>query len=275
MIDPADGGDRSMSAIRTEGLSKRYGSTLALDGLDLAVEPGEVYGYLGPNGAGKTTTTRLLLGLHRPSAGRAELHGVDAWRDPVAAHRRVAYFLLFVLTISLFACSQIAAARREEAEQQLETLFALPVSRLGWLGGRLLLAAGGAAAIALTAALFAWAGAASQNAGVSLPRLLEAGVNCLPAALLFLAFAALAFAVVPRASAGIAYGLVTIAFVWQLFGALLGAPHWLLDLSPFQHVGLVPAQPFRATAAAVMLALAAVAALAALTAFRRRDLAGA
>jgi ABC-2 type transport system ATP-binding protein len=78
-------------AIRTEGLSKRYGSTLALDGLDLSVGEGEVYGYLGPNGSGKTTTIRLLLGLHRPSSGRAELFGVDAWDDPVAAHERVAY----------------------------------------------------------------------------------------------------------------------------------------------------------------------------------------
>jgi ABC-2 type transport system ATP-binding protein len=78
-------------AIRTEGLSKRYGSTLALDGLDLTVGEGEVYGYLGPNGSGKTTTIRLLLGLHRPSGGRAELFGLDAWSDPVAAHRRVAY----------------------------------------------------------------------------------------------------------------------------------------------------------------------------------------
>ncbi len=80
-----------MSAIRTESLSKRYGSTLALDRLDLTVEEGEVYGYLGPNGAGKTTTIRLLLGLHRPSSGRAEIHGVDAWADPVRAHARVAY----------------------------------------------------------------------------------------------------------------------------------------------------------------------------------------
>ena len=80
-----------MTAILTEGLTKRYGETLALDRLDLAVEPGEVYGYLGPNGAGKTTTIRLLLGLHRPSAGRAELFGVDAWGEHVNAHRRVAY----------------------------------------------------------------------------------------------------------------------------------------------------------------------------------------
>jgi ABC-2 type transport system ATP-binding protein len=78
-------------AIKTELLSKRYGSTLALDELDLTVRAGEVYGYLGPNGAGKTTTIRLLLGLHRPSSGRAELFGIDAWHDPVAAHRRIAY----------------------------------------------------------------------------------------------------------------------------------------------------------------------------------------
>src|SRR5664280_3377692 len=78
-------------AIRTRELTKHYGETVALDGLDLTVDAGEVYGFLGPNGAGKTTTIRLLLGLHRPRDGRAELFGLDAWRDPVAAHRRVAY----------------------------------------------------------------------------------------------------------------------------------------------------------------------------------------
>jgi ABC-2 type transport system ATP-binding protein len=83
--------ERNMKAIITESLTKRYGKTLALDGLDLTVEEGEVYGFLGPNGAGKTTTIRLLLGLHRPSAGHSALFGVDAWSDPVVAHRRVAY----------------------------------------------------------------------------------------------------------------------------------------------------------------------------------------
>ena len=80
-----------MKAIQAEGLTKRYGETLALDSLDLSIEPGEVYGYLGPNGAGKTTTIRCLLGIHRPTGGRAELFGIDAWGDPVQAHRRVAY----------------------------------------------------------------------------------------------------------------------------------------------------------------------------------------
>ena len=78
-------------AIRTEGLSKRYGSVHAIEDLDLEVAEGEVVGYLGPNGAGKTTTIRLLLGLIRPSAGRAEILGLDCQRQVVEAHRRLAY----------------------------------------------------------------------------------------------------------------------------------------------------------------------------------------
>ncbi len=183
-------------------------------------------------------------------------------------------FIFYVLAVSLFACAQIGAARHEEADERLETLLALPVGRHGWLGGRLGLAAAGAAVISLTAGLLSWAGAESGGVSISLPRMLEAGANCLPVALLSLGIAALAYAVVPRASAGIAYGLVTVAFLWNLFGSLLGAPKWLVELTPFKHVGLVPAQPFQAGAALVMLALAALASLAALWAFRRRDLVG-
>ena len=79
------------AAIATRGLTKRYGTTVALDDLQISIRPGEVYGFLGPNGAGKTTTIRLLLGLHRPTRGHATLFGVDAFADPVAAHRRVAF----------------------------------------------------------------------------------------------------------------------------------------------------------------------------------------
>jgi ABC-2 type transport system ATP-binding protein len=78
-------------AIRIEGLSKRYGGVEALHDLTLEVTPGEVLGYLGPNGAGKTTTIRLLLGLIQPSAGRAEIFGLDCRQRPVEAHRRLAY----------------------------------------------------------------------------------------------------------------------------------------------------------------------------------------
>ncbi len=184
------------------------------------------------------------------------------------------YFLFFVLVISLFACSQVAAARREEADQQLETLLTLPVGRTSWLGGRLLLAAAAAAVLALVAGATAWAGAAAQSAGVPLPRMLEAGANCLPAAILFLGLGVLAYALWPRAGAGLAYGLVVVAFVWSLLGALVGAPRWLLDSTPFQHVGLVPAEPFRTTAALAMVAIGIGGCIGALAAFRRRDLAG-
>ncbi|HET8672623.1 MAG TPA: ABC transporter ATP-binding protein [Thermoleophilaceae bacterium] len=77
--------------VLAEALTKRFGSVIALDSLDLEVRPGEVFGYLGPNGAGKTTTLRLLLGLIRPTSGRASLFGLDARRQGVDAHRRLAY----------------------------------------------------------------------------------------------------------------------------------------------------------------------------------------
>jgi ABC-2 type transport system permease protein len=184
-------------------------------------------------------------------------------------------FIFFVLAVSLFVCAQVGAARQEEAEERLETLLALPVGRRRWLGGRLVLASGASVTISLAAGLLTWAGAASQGVHVSLPRMLEAGANCVPVALLFLGIAALAYAIVPRASAGVAYGLVTVAFLWDLFGALLGVPKWLVELTPFAHVGLVPAQPFRGAAAATMVGIGLLAALAALGAFRRRDLLGA
>jgi ABC-2 type transport system ATP-binding protein len=78
-------------AIEISGLVKTFGSTRALDGLDLAVSAGEVHGFLGPNGSGKTTTIRVLLGLLRADAGSASLLGGDPWRDGVALHRRLAY----------------------------------------------------------------------------------------------------------------------------------------------------------------------------------------
>jgi ABC-2 type transport system ATP-binding protein len=78
-------------AIAVAGLAKAYGTTRALDGLDLAVRTGEVHGFLGPNGAGKTTTIRILLGLLRADGGTARLLGGDPWRDATALHRRLAY----------------------------------------------------------------------------------------------------------------------------------------------------------------------------------------
>ena len=79
------------SAITVAGLRKTFGSTVALDGLDLEVRTGEVHGFLGPNGAGKSTTIRVLLGLLRADAGDVRLLDGDPWREAAALHRRLAY----------------------------------------------------------------------------------------------------------------------------------------------------------------------------------------
>jgi len=77
--------------INTSGLRKQFRQTVALDGLDLTVDQGEVHGLLGPNGAGKSTTIRILLGLLRADGGTATLFGGDPWRDATTLHRRLAY----------------------------------------------------------------------------------------------------------------------------------------------------------------------------------------
>jgi ABC-2 type transport system ATP-binding protein len=77
--------------IRLEGLSKHYGSFIAVDGIDLHVPKGELFGFLGPNGAGKTTTLRIIAGILRPTAGRVWLGGVDLLAQPMAAKARLGF----------------------------------------------------------------------------------------------------------------------------------------------------------------------------------------
>ncbi|HUP85186.1 MAG TPA: ATP-binding cassette domain-containing protein [Acidimicrobiales bacterium] len=76
-------------AIRAEGLVKRFGSVVAVDGVDLEVAPGTVLGVLGPNGAGKTTAVRILTTILRPDGGRAEVLGFDVARQPEEVRMRI------------------------------------------------------------------------------------------------------------------------------------------------------------------------------------------
>jgi ABC-2 type transport system permease protein len=184
-------------------------------------------------------------------------------------------FIVFIFAVCLFMCSQISAAREEESDQLLETLLAQPVSRNRWLGGRLALAAAVAGVLSLLSGLVTWAGATSQGVHVSLPELLEAGANCVPVSLMFLGLAALVYSVAPRASSAVSYTLVGLAFLWYLVGALVGAPPWLVDLTPFHHIGLVPVQNFQVAAALFMAVIGLAASAASVALFRRRDLLGA
>lgn len=80
-----------MSIIEMHHVTKTFGHVTALDGVDLAVEQGEIFGFIGPNGAGKSTTIRVLLGMLRKTSGEALLFDEDAWANAVAIHKRLAY----------------------------------------------------------------------------------------------------------------------------------------------------------------------------------------
>ncbi len=77
--------------IKTQGLSKRYGATVAVDDISFTVAPGEVLGFLGPNGAGKTTTMRMIAGFITPSSGTVSVSGHDVLQDPVRAKACIGY----------------------------------------------------------------------------------------------------------------------------------------------------------------------------------------
>lgn len=78
-------------AIEIKDLSKHYGKVIALNGLSMNVNQGEVFGFIGPNGAGKTTTIRILLGMLKKDSGCVEVLGGDPWHDAVALHRKLVY----------------------------------------------------------------------------------------------------------------------------------------------------------------------------------------
>jgi ABC-2 type transport system permease protein len=182
-------------------------------------------------------------------------------------------FLIFIFAASLFICGQIASLRREEAEQRLEHLLALPVGRLRWLLGRITVAFGGCVIFALVASLAAWAGAQSAGLDVQLDGMIGAAGNFLPTVILFLGLGIALFGFIPRWSVVVIYGLVGLSFIWDLIGSLLNLPSWVLGISPFNHIGYVPAQGFRTVDAIVVIAIGIIAGIIGMRRFRQRDLA--
>ncbi len=183
-------------------------------------------------------------------------------------------FVFLAVALSIYAVTHATAAREEEATGRLDTLLSTPLGRRSWLGGRVVVGALCSVLVALAMAFAAWAGAAVKGASVTLPDMLEAAGNALPVVALFLGLAVLGFALVPRHTGAIAFGLVGVAYLWQQTGEILKAPGWVLAPSPFHWLALVPSEPFDVTASAAMLAIGVLAAAAGLEVFRRRDLVG-
>jgi ABC-2 type transport system ATP-binding protein len=80
-----------MNILEIKNLKKNYGKVVALDGIDLSISKGEIYGFIGPNGAGKTTTIRLILGLLKANFGEIKIFGKDAWNEAVDIHKKLVY----------------------------------------------------------------------------------------------------------------------------------------------------------------------------------------
>ncbi|MBD1591661.1 polyketide antibiotic transporter [Arthrobacter sp. S1_S22] len=164
--------------------------------------------------------------------------------------------------------------RAEEAEGRAEILLSAPVSRARWLGANLFVAAVSAAVVSTTAGTAAAVGlAVSGTSDGPAWSLVPAALAHVPAAMVFLAAAAVAFALAPRLSILVAWGVLAVAIVLGEFGELFGLPAWLQDASPFRHSSAMPVESFNQAGAVGLLLVAAAGASLAAYFLRRRDLA--
>jgi ABC-2 type transport system permease protein len=181
-------------------------------------------------------------------------------------------FLFSAVLIAVLAASQIAAIRDEEATGRLDHLLVHPVGRFTWLAGRFGIAVSFVLLAGLAAGFFTWVGALNQHTGVTLPTLLEAGLNATVPSVFVLGAGVLVFGLRPRLSAGAAYGIVAWSFLVDLLGSLVKGSNWLRDSSLFTHMALAPAAKPDWGTAAIVIVLGVGAAAIGAVAFQRRDI---
>ena len=228
----------------------------------------------------------VILGLLAGALSPFVLEAVGANDDLAALIRRLAPQLevdtgeLFAIALLGISATLAAAAgvqamlrlRVEEAEGRAEVLLSGRLSRTGWLGRQLAVAGASTTVVAIIGGLaaglgFLLTGAAPSRIGTSLATV---AVH-LPAAMIFIGLTALAFALVPRLTAAIGWGLLVLGLVVGQLGDLIGLPRWVQDLSPFRHVPAVPLESVDPVPLVVMTVIAAAAAIGAAVALRLRD----
>ena len=182
--------------------------------------------------------------------------------------------LIMAVALSFVASGMISAARSEESSGQLDSLLARPLSRVSWLGGRILQAVGTLVIGGIFVGLSTWVGAASAHAGVSFSSMLGAGLNTLPPALLLLGLGAMVFGLVPRWAVASTYAILVWSLLVEITGGIVNVNHWILDTSGFHQMTPAPSMPIDWTTNGVMIALGIVTASIGVAAFRRRDLKG-
>jgi ABC-2 type transport system permease protein len=183
-------------------------------------------------------------------------------------------FLVLAVLVAFVGAGQLTAARSEEAGGRLDHVLVRPVFRTSWLGGRLVVAFAVLVVSGVGAGVFAWLGAASQHAGVSFPRLLEAGVNLVPPAVAILGIGVLAFGIRPRMVSVVVYTVLGWSLLIVIVGGIGAVGHWVLDTSVFHQMASSPAVSPHWEANGVMVAIGCAGAVIGGAAFRRRDLQG-
>lgn len=241
-------------------------------GLSVRLTRGTTLGWMGALAAGG-----FLFGL--AAKGTA-----DVWRDQngglfvnlAGAHGGAVYlgvvFLFVAFLVTMAAAGLASATREEEAEGYVDHLLARPVARLRWLASRFAVAVAALIVIGLAAGAATWLGTAITGAGLSLPKLLAAGINVVPVGILVLGLATFVYGWVPRLTTIAGYGLVAWSFLVEIIGAGLGANRWLLDTSLLHHIARAPAVDVRWDAAAILTGIGLITAVLGAVGFARRDL---
>jgi ABC-2 type transport system permease protein len=223
----------------------------------------------------------LVLGLVARSSG-ATISGsslklvfsrLGAPGTGAAAFLGVSFIIVAVL-VAFVAAGQVTAARREEAQGQLDHLLVRPVSRLSWLAGRLAVMTVVIVAGAVVAGFASWLGTTSQGAQVGLATLGDAGVNAVPPALCLVGIGVLALGVWPRATSYAVYAVLCWSLLVELVGGVVTTSHWLADTSLFHQMAAAPAASPNWLSGAAMIGIGAACAGAGALAFQRRDLQG-
>lgn len=183
-------------------------------------------------------------------------------------------FLMFMTALMALAASSISSMREDEAEGYLDNLLTRPVSRLRWLGGRLLIVVSSVVIAGVVTGLFGWFGAAIQHTGISIGKMIQAGVNAAIPAAVIIGIGILTLGLRPRWTSAVLYTVIGWSFLLELVGQAIHLNHWFLDTSLLHHTALAPAADPRWSSAGIIVAIGVVGCVIGAIAFNRRDLAG-
>ena len=179
------------------------------------------------------------------------------------------------VAVALQVAWRMGAARGEEESGRVEAILARPVSRLRWLGGHALLSFLGGALLLVATGTALWLGVASSGSDeITWDNAMRSVLNALPVVLLIGGLAVLTFGLFPRLTVAVPVTVTVVGYLVTLLGPALSWPGWVLNLSPFTHLALVPAEPWGATAGIIMTCLGLLFLGVGLLGFQRRDVVG-